>query len=211
MNSKYINSKIQFYIPEIIIFCLYFIVYCFASIKEQGFLLGGLMFGGVSFIFFVIEHRTDLVFDKINNIVIVRNKMLFIDRFIIKEQYALSNVTNADIITINNYDIKEKRHCYTYKLRLHKKDGTVLIPFGSWSDNNYKKWQDMVDKINNFNQSQEPTLLITRNPFFFRLCFGISLGFFYFLVGLGVIFPKEMESIIYHTLNILSSLSGYHQ
>ncbi len=211
MNNKYINSKIIFYLPEIIIFCIYFIVYFFASIKEQGFLLGGLMFGGVGFIFFIIEHRTDLVLDKINNIIFIRNKMLFLNKYIIKEQFALSDMSNADIITITNYDSKEKRYSYTYKLRILKKDGTIFLPFGGWSDNSQKKWQEMADKINHFNQSHEPVLIITRKPFFFRLCFGVLFGFFYFLVGMGIIFPKEIEPIIYHMLNILFSINGYHQ
>lgn len=211
MNNKYINSKILFYQPEIIIFCLYFVVYCFASVKEHGFLFAGLMFGGVSFVFFIIEHRTDLIFDKVNNIVIVREKMLFFNNFIVKKQYTLSDVIKADVWATTEYDSKEGIDITRYKLRLLKKDNDVIFPFGGWSDNVHKKWQDMADKINDFNQSKESTLLITRKPFFFRLSFGILFGFFYFLFALGIIFPKEMNPIIYHTLNVLFSLTGFHQ
>ena len=118
MNGQYINSKIQFYLSEIIIFCFYFIVCCFALIKEPDFLFGGLMFGGLGFIFFIIEHRTDLLFDKINNSIIIRNKMLFFNKYIIKAQYSISDIQNADVISITNYYSQGNKYSHTYKLRL---------------------------------------------------------------------------------------------
>ena len=68
--------------------------------------------------------------------------------------------------------------------------------------------QQIADKINHFNQPQESVLIITRKPFF-RFCFGVLFGLFYFLVSFGIIFPKEMEPIIYHTLNVFFSLKDY--
>lgn len=211
MSEKYINSKMEFYTPEIIILALYIILYCIASSINKDFLYGGLLLGILSFIFFVIEHKTELILDKVNNSIVVRTKMLFFNKYMIKEHFALSDISSADILTITTYDSKTKRNQNTYKLRITKKDGSSFTPFGNWSDNNYEKYKKMADKINHIDDMQEPLTTLSKNSFFFRLCFGIPLGFLYFLLGFGIIFPKEMEPIIYNTLNILFSLKGYHQ
>ena len=211
MSEKYINSKTEFYTPEIMILALYIILYCIASSINKDFLYGGLLLGIPSFIFFIIEHKTELVLDKVNNSIVVRTKMLFFNKYMIKEHFALSEMSCADILTITNYDSESKKYKKTYKLRIKKKDGSCFTPFGNWSDNNYEKYKKMVDKINHIDDMQEPLTILSRNSFFFRLCFGIPLGFLYFLLGFGIIFPKEMEPIIYNTLNILFSLKGYHQ
>lgn len=209
-DKKYVKSKIQFYIPEIIIFILYISLGLWASVRAENFLLTvnmSAICGVISYIFFIIEHRTDLVLDKINNIIIVREKMLFFDRYKIKKQQYLDMVSNACVYRTFSYD-KERRRTTSDSLKIINKNGSGFFPFGEQHD---KNCQNLVDKINNFNNSHEPLLIITKKPFILRLCFFVLFGLPYLIICFYTIFPKEMEPAMYYLMNILCSINGYQQ
>ena len=209
-SNLYVKSKIVFYIPEIILFIVYFVVGFFASLKQPSFSEGALIFALVGYIFSVMEHRIELFFDKVNNVVIAREKMLFVKKYLIKEKHNLSEILFADLTERTHRD-KNGVSTKIYKLRLKTSSNTEIFPFGGWGSGDYKEWHNKARDINEFIKNDKPTLLFVYKSCFFRFLFGFFFSFFYFFGSLYIIFPETMGPIFYQILNFLFALRGYHQ
>ncbi len=209
MIVKYTNSKLYYYFSEILIFILYFFNYFFIFSLGQNLELAGMFLGLISYVFFIIEHKTDLVFNKINNVILIREKMLFFDMYTIKKHFSLSNFQGAQVFETAKRNSKTGRYEKFYELKLLQKDGSFCLPFG-FSTRNKQEWQVMAENINNFQETQEAELILSRAPFFLRLCIGSLFGFFYFLMGLVAIFPNYIKPILFNLLNNWLLINGYN-
>ena len=68
-NKK--DNLLKFYIPEIILFLIYFIMGLLVTIKKTDFLLGGLLFGSVGYIYFLFWSTKFILF-------LIRHKISYI-------------------------------------------------------------------------------------------------------------------------------------
>ena len=205
---KLVDSKLKFWTPQILIFIFYLFCGICVLIKNPSSYIAVITLFPLGYIFFVIERKTVVYFSKNTNTLMILNKMLFINKYIIGKQYLLSDIKEADVLRFTEHD-KDGLH-YMYKLRIINNNGTIIFPFNGWSSSNLKEWEGMADKINHFINSTQQTLILNRAPFFFRLLFGIPISCFYFFLILAIFFPKEMETVIFYFVNFSLGLKGYH-
>ena len=194
-KKKKKDNLLKFYIPEIILFLIYFIMGLLVTIKKTDFLLGGLLFGSVGYIFFILEHKIYIVFNKAQNIVYIKEKSLFLNIMRIRDFTTFSNISNA-ALDIKNRPNSNGHYTQLYTIKFICKDGKVIFPLGHSYSNGQEKFLKLVEKVNTYIRSDETELKLVESPCFFRLFFGIPFSFFYLSGCLYILSPELGKQLI---------------
>lgn len=213
ISTNNFSKNIYFRASEFILFAIYLLLGGLATIKQPEFGLGAFMFGFLGYVFFVIEHKTQIVLDKVNGKLICKNKALFFSIDKINHIESISDVSTVYVSTV--YDNSNcSNSVSTYKLAIKLKNQKVIYPFGNFSSNNKIKYDRMCKTINKFlYQEENPILVINESPFWLRLVFGMPLSFVYILTSLYIINPEIMKPVIEQILYFLIPIfevSGWH-
>ena len=166
-----------------------------STIKKPDFLLGGLMFGSVGYIFFILEHKIYIVFNKAQNIVYIKEKSLFLNIMRIRDFTTFSNIGNA-ALGIKNSHNSNGPYTQLYTIKFICKDGKVIFPLGQSYSNRQNKFLKWVEKINTYIKSNENELELVDFPCFFRLFFGIPFSLFYLSGCLYILSPELGKPLI---------------
>lgn len=213
ISNNYSKNILYFRTPEILLFVTYLLLGGLATIKQPEFGLGAFMLGGLSYVFLIIEHKTQIIFDKVNGKLICKTKALFFPIDKLNHIALLSDILTIYVSTVfdnSNYG----NSVNTYKLAIKLKNQKIIYPFGNFSSSNKTKYDKICQRINKFlYQEETPTLVIKESPFWLRLVFGLPLSFMYILSSLYIINPEMMKSVIeqilYYLIPVIE-VSGWH-
>lgn len=177
--SKFTESFWEFRLSEMVMLLVVILLnlgfyvantYVFPSDMTAG--LNGAIFPVVPFtmlmgyIFFIIEHKTEITLNKDTNSFVVMEKMLFFDKYKVNRKYKLEDIISAEVIT--HYD-RDREHgtSITYNVLINTKMYGAFELFKS-SSGNQLKYTNIVIKINSFLNSEQRYLSLNDNPFIFR-------------------------------------------
>lgn len=206
-ERNFITGILKLRLTEIIIFAIYFLLGFFAIIKQPSFLMSALLLGSLGYVFFIVEHKIQIVLNKLDNTVIFKEKALFLPLEKIKFVEFFSNLSDANVVRKfgQNYNTSSN----TCKLVINCKNGKTLYPFGNIYTNNSTKYTKICNDINSFLVNDTPILTIKESPFFLRFIIGVPFSFIYIICCLSLISPEAITPLIQMISPLLEAIGIY--
>ncbi len=178
---------------EIVLFLVFVGLALTACIKTSfdGILFLG-AFGLFGFVFFIIDHKTQFILNKDSNSFTIVEKALFQKRHKVKQQIKLDDIIGVDIY--QQVRFSKEGSSTMYSLHIKTKHNGIINPFNC-SVSNKNDYEKFANKINQFLNNDETSLIIDHAPFMFRII-GTIFSLAYINFCLILIFPTYAEKII---------------